>query len=94
MTDIITTVKLATITTLFVELGEPGMIFAPYQRLIAKLPDWLNMPLGGCYKCLTGQVCLWYFLIKGTQIIELGFNISLGIIISMLINRLWEWLEN
>lgn len=94
MDDILTTIKLAMISTVFVELGEPDMIFAWYQRLLNKLPLWLAMPLGACYKCLTGQVCFWYFLIKGTPVINLGFYVSLGIVISLLINKLWEILEN
>ena len=34
----------------------------PYHRLIARLPDWLYKPLGGCGMCFTGQLTLWGML--------------------------------
>lgn len=33
-----------------------------YHRLIAKLPEWLYKPLGGCAMCFTGQLTLWGLL--------------------------------
>ena len=86
--------KITLIVYVFCALGEPGNIFAPYQRLIARLPDWLYNPLGGCHKCLTGQVCFWYYLItKPFNIIELLFFTSLGIFLSLLYNFIWTHFE-
>ena len=56
-------VKISLIFSVFSFLGEPDMIFAPYRRLIMKLPDWLNKPLGSCHLCITGQAMFWYYLI-------------------------------
>jgi hypothetical protein len=86
--------QLTVICFVFTALQEPGMIFAWYARLLNKLPDWLAFPLGACHKCLTGQVLLWYFLFKGTPIVEHLFLISSGIFISSILNKLWEKLES
>lgn len=56
--------KISIICFMFVVLGEPDHIFAPYQRLINKLPWYLNKPMGSCFYCLTGEVSLWYYVFK------------------------------
>lgn len=56
-------IKLSTIVFIFVKLGEPGMVFAWYQKLIGSLPDWLWKPLGGCVMCCAGQALFWSYLI-------------------------------
>ena len=33
-----------------------------YHRLIFRLPTYLYKPLGGCGKCLAGQIALWYYV--------------------------------
>ena len=33
-----------------------------YARLILRLPEWLNKPLGGCGVCFTGQASVWLLL--------------------------------
>jgi hypothetical protein len=43
-------------------LIQPDMIFAKWQVVLDKLPEWLAKPLGGCEFCFTGQVALWYYL--------------------------------
>jgi hypothetical protein len=79
---------------MFCALGSKGMIFEWYQNLLDKLPDWLCKPLGGCYKCFTGQVCLWYFLFtKPFDIIELLFFVCAGIFASMIYNKIYCWLK-
>jgi hypothetical protein len=79
---------------MFCALGEEGMIFEWYQKQICKLPDWLCKPLGGCYKCFTGQVMLWYFLFtKPFDIIELLFFVSAGIFASMFYNLIYTYLD-
>jgi hypothetical protein len=76
---------------MFVVCGEPDMIFAWYQRLINKLPNWLYKPLGGCAKCLTGQVALWYFLFtQPFNLLELLFFISLSILFTSILTKLWQ----
>jgi hypothetical protein len=79
---------------MFSALGEEGMIFHWYRKLICRLPEWLCRPLGGCYRCLTGQICLWYFLFtKPFNIVELLFFCSAGIFCSMIWNEIYSWLK-
>jgi len=86
--------KISLITYMFCALGEPGKIFHFYRRLICRLPEWLCRPLGGCFMCLTGQVCLWYCIItKPFHVIDLLFFVSAGILMSMIWNRLYQWLK-
>jgi len=76
-----------------VMIQEPRSPFTWYGKLIALLPWYLSRPLGSCYRCFTGQVCLWYFLFtKPFNLIELGFFISGGILSSMILNKLYCWL--
>lgn len=37
----------------------PGEILGRYGNLLARLPEWLGKPLGGCSKCFAGQLALW-----------------------------------
>jgi len=61
-----------------------------YGRLLEKLPWYLRKPLGGCYMCFSGQVCMWYFLFtKPFDVFELGFFISAGIFLSMIYHRIY-----
>jgi hypothetical protein len=81
----------------FYILGEPGEIFDFYQRLIGRLPEWLWKPLGGCPKCFTGQVCFWFFLLKNYasyNLIDHLFFVSLGILISITLQKLYELAKN
>lgn len=94
MTELLITLKLTLIVYVFTALGEPGMIFGWYQKLISRLPDYLCFPLGGCHKCLTGQVLFWYHLISGTYFIDLFFYTSLGIFTSILLDKIWQILES
>ena len=84
--------KVSMICFVFVAMGEPGMIFAWYQRLIDRLPLWLNKPLGGCGYCVTGQTALWYFIItKPFNIIELLFFVSLSIFLISIYEIIWNY---
>jgi hypothetical protein len=86
--------KISLITYMFCALGRDGLIFSPYQKLIAKLPDWVSWPLGACFKCFTGQVMLWCFIFtKDFEIIELLFFISAGIMASMVWDKLYIFLD-
>ena len=89
---ILTAVKISLICFMFIMLGEPGMIFASYQRFIDRLPEWLNKPLGGCVYCFTGQVSLWYFVItEPFNIIELLFFVSLSIFLTSIYEIIWNY---
>lgn len=84
--------KISLICFMFVTLGEPDMIFAPYQKLISRLPEWLNKPLGTCVYCFTGQVSLWYFIFtRSFNIIELLFFVSLSIFLISIYNIIWNY---
>ncbi len=82
---ILTVIKISLIASMFSFLGEPDMIFAPYRKLIMKLPDWLNKPLGSCHLCFTGQACFWYYIIvniSNYNLIDHLFFVSAGIFLS------------
>ena len=64
-----------------------------YGKLLNKLPWYLCKPLGGCYRCFVGQVCLWYLVIKGETILEIMFLTSFGIMISMVYNKAYCFLK-
>ena len=83
--------KISLITFMFCALGQNERdVFYFYQRWIERFPWYLNRPLGGCYKCFTGQACLWFFLItKPFDIIELLFFVSAGIFCSMIYNKIY-----
>jgi hypothetical protein len=86
--------QISLITFMFCALGEEGMIFEWYQKLICRLPEWLCRPLGGCYKCFTGQIMLWYIIFtKPFKIIEFLFFVSAGIIMSMIYNKIYCYLD-
>jgi hypothetical protein len=88
--------KIAIIITVFVNLCEPGMIFSFYGKLIDRLPGWLYNPLGGCVKCTTGQACFWGYIIAyfhSYNLFEHILFISSGIILSLIIDKLWNLCE-
>jgi hypothetical protein len=85
MKDVVEIIQVSLIASMFSFLGEPGMIFWRYRRLIMRLPDWLNKPLGSCHLCFTGQCCLWYYLIvhfNEYNLLNHLFFISAGIFLS------------
>lgn len=88
---IILAFKISLIAFMFTALGEPDMIFAPYQRLINHLPLWLNKPLGGCSYCFCGQVSLWYFIFtQPFNLLELLFFVSLSIFLTSIYTYIWN----
>ena len=93
MSAIIELIKLSLISYMFVALGRDGFIFSSYRRLLHRFPEWLANPLGGCFMCFTGQVCLWYYIFtKPFNIIELLFYPSAGIMLSLVWDRLFHFL--
>jgi hypothetical protein len=88
--------QISLITTVFVQLMEPGMIFAFYGRLISRLPIWLYNPLGGCVKCFTGQVAFWFYVIKyfdSYNFFDHLFFVSAAIFLSLIYDKLWQTLS-
>ena len=87
--------KISLIAFMFCALGQKkGQIFYWYQQKIKRLPEYLYKPLGGCYICFTGQICLWYFIFtKPINIVELLFFISAGILSAMIYNKIYCWLR-
>ena len=87
--------KISLIAFMFCALGrDEDDIFYWYREMIKKLPVFLYKPLGGCYGCFTGQVCLWYFIFsKPFNIIELLFFISAGIMSAMIYNKIYCWVK-
>ena len=86
-------VKISLIASVFSFLGEPDMIFAPYRRLIMRLPDWLNKPLGSCHLCITGQAMFWYYLITqftDYNLIDHLFFTTAGIFLSSIYSAIWN----
>jgi hypothetical protein len=85
-------IKISVIAFVFYILGEPGMIFGWYQRLISNLPEWLWKPLGGCLKCWSGQVAFWYYLVtnfKSYNLIDHLFFTSACILVATTLNYLY-----
>ena len=86
--------KISLIASVFSFLGEPDMIFAWYRKLIMKLPDWLNKPLGSCHMCISGQACAWYYLITSFSqynLLEHLFFTSAGIFLSSIYAIIWYY---
>jgi hypothetical protein len=93
MTNVLEILQVSIIASVFSFLGEPDMIFAWYRKLIMKLPDILNKPLGSCHLCITGQACFWYYLIvhfNSYNIIDHLFFTSAGIFLSSIYYKLWN----
>ena len=87
-------IKISLITYMFCALGRgEKQIFYDYQQLINRLPWYLSWPLGKCFMCLTGQVCLWYFIFtRPFDVFELLFFVSAGIFCSMIWDKIYNWL--
>lgn len=78
---------------MFVMMGEPGMIFYKYQKLIGSLPDWLWKPLGGCDRCFCGQVLFhfyWITHLKNYNIIDQLFVPSFGIALVIIYDYIYS----
>ena len=82
---------------MFVRMGEPGMVFCWYQKMIRNLPEWLWKPIGGCERCLTGQVLFHYYWITHLsnynlidQLFIPSFGIFLVIIYAYIYDKLCE----
>lgn len=87
--------KISLIAFMFSALTqEEHSLLSWYGKLLDRLPWWLCKPLGGCYRCFAGQVCLWYFIFtKPFDLFELGFFVSAGILASMIYNEIYCYLK-
>ena len=86
-------VQISIICFAFYILGEPGQIFGWYQKLITRLPEVLWKPAGGCLKCFCAQVLTHYYWIThlhNYNIIDQLFYPSMGIVIVLTLNYLYE----
>jgi hypothetical protein len=82
------------IVYVFVILTSPGMIFYFWYKWIDHLPDALFKPLGGCNLCLSGQISLWFYLIKyfhSYNFFEHIFFISGTILTVMILDKLIDY---
>ena len=87
-------IKISLIASVFSFLGDEDMIFSWYRKLIMKLPNWLNRPLGSCNLCITGQACFWYFLFtQEYNLINHLFFTSAGIFLSSIYSTIWYYEE-
>jgi len=87
-------IQISLIASVFSFLGDEDMIFSWYRKLIMRLPNWLNRPLGSCNLCVTGQACMWYYLIVHVQnynLIEHLFFTSAGIFLSSIYSLIWYY---
>ena len=86
--------KISLIAFMFVAISKQEQsIFSWYQKLIEPLPWYISEPIGGCYMCFTGQVCFWYYLLtQPFSVINLLFFASAGIMLSMVYNRIYNYL--
>jgi hypothetical protein len=95
MIDILKISLIAFMTSAMIQ--QRRSLFKWYKKLIKRLPWYLYFPLGGCYKCFTGQVMLWYYLIKHNFVIDkwidFGFFIAVGIFLSMIYHLIYCWLD-
>jgi hypothetical protein len=91
---ILEVIKISLIASVFSFLGDENMIFSWYRKLIMKLPNWLNKPLGSCNLCITGQVTFWYYLIvhfSQYNLIDHLFFASAGVFISSIFSIIWYY---
>jgi len=91
-------IKISIIAFVYAELlTEPGQILNPLFRLLVNLPEYINKPLIGCSKCVSGQLAcwtyLWYWHSCYNVLMHLFFICS-SIIITWLLSNLKKKLDN
>jgi hypothetical protein len=90
-------VKISIIVFIFWICGETGGIFNFYFKLIEGLPAWLNKPLGGCVRCMSGQVLFHYYWIThlhNYNIVDQLFYPAAGIFLAIIYTYLYELTQN
>lgn len=77
-----------------VVLTDPGQLLAGVRyRAEQRLPWWLFNPLIGCYKCASGQIALWYYVVTRWGEFrpdELVAWVSASIFLSVIYNFIYE----
>lgn len=86
----------------------PGMVLFPFWKWLCRTwllkstivndrevinESWFYKPLGGCYKCVTGQLAFWWYLF-GTHSYNFFFHVfsvCLAILFSVLIHQLCDY---
>lgn len=87
--------KISLIGFMFSALAQDNhTLFTWYGDLIERLPWYLCKPLGGCYRCFVGQLCLWFYLLTRIStgeydLFEHLFFVSAGIMASMVYNKIY-----
>jgi hypothetical protein len=88
--------KLSLTAYVITTLIQPEQALSWYGKILDNMPYWVANPLGLCFKCFTGQVCFWGYLIKYIHeyiLIDHLFFTSLGIFLSLIYDWLWIHLE-
>lgn len=89
--------QLAVISYVYsVILTEPGMILSWWFKILSqlnddgKLPEWMYLPLIGCFKCVSGQFALWAYLYWTDlyNLYEHIFTICLTIFFAIIIDKI------
>lgn len=95
MSELIDIIKIGIFVYVFTELMDDGMILNWYAKLIDRIKyDWIYKPLGGCNKCMAGQVALYFYLIKyfhSYDFFEHVFFISATILTTLLIDKIMDY---
>ena len=86
---------IAIFTVVFTEmLITKGNIFSFYSQWIERLPEWLYKPLGGCPKCMAGQVALWgYLLLPGYKLLDHIVFVVVAIFLTEILTLLYGKLQ-
>ena len=89
------TIYIAIFAVVFCEmLITEGNIFAFYGQLIERLPLWLQNPLGGCPKCMAGQIALWgYILLPGYKFLDHIIFIVVTIFVTEILTLIYGKLQ-
>lgn len=83
-------------------LTEPGQILNPLWKLLDKYLGkypFIFKPIIDCYKCVSGQMFLWTYLVISYYVgyvnwVELIYGICLTIFIAMILNFINDRIKN
>jgi len=86
---------IAVFSTVFTfNLTAEGSILSWWDKLIQRLPAWLEKPLGGCSYCMAGQIALWYyFFLEDYSFVNHIFFITATIFITHLTMFIYDRTE-
>lgn len=78
-------------------LAEDRMILGWLRQRLEKFPEWIYFPLIGCFKCVSGQLALWMYVLLHYWNYDIFSHVSficVTIFISLIINKITEWATN